>query len=101
MGNRTFLGADFRAEVQNFLLSTEIIKNMFDSTIDSVQSKSEPYGYHITLAYEPLSKHQFLVCYNNLSADGIIADSGFYIIRYNLGPSQVTEFQVNHTIDSE
>ncbi len=94
MGNRTFLDADFRAEVQNFLLSTEIIMNMFDSTIDSVQSKSEPYGYRITLAYEPLSKHQFLFHYDNLSADGIIADSGFYINRYNFWPSQATEYKL-------
>ena len=75
--------------------------NKFDGTIDSVQSKSEPYGYHITFGYKPLSKHQFLLRYDNLSADGIISDSDFYIIGYNFWPTQATELQVNYIIDSE
>jgi len=101
VGKRIFLGADFRAQVQNFLLSTEIIINKLDGTIDSVQSKSEPYGYQITLGYKPLSKHQFLLRYDNLSPDGIISDSDFYIIGYNYWPTQATELQVNYIIDSE
>lgn len=101
VGKRTFLGADIRAEVQNFLFSTEIIMNKLDGTIDSVQSKSKPYGYHITLGYKPLSKHQFLIRYDNLSPDGIISDSDFYIIGYNFWPTQVAELQINYIIDSK
>jgi len=99
-GKKTFIGGDFRAEVQDFLFSTEIIMNKLDGKIDSLQSKSEPYGYHITLGYKPLSKHQFLLRYDNLSPDGIISDSDFYIIGYNFWPTQVTELQVNYIIDS-
>jgi hypothetical protein len=100
-GKRTFLGGDFRAEVHNFLFSTEIIMNKLDGIIDSAQSESEPYGYHITLGYKPLSNHQFLIRYDNLSPEGIISDSEFYIIGYNFWPTQVAELQLNYIIDSK
>jgi hypothetical protein len=100
-GKRTFVGGDFRAEIQNFLFSTEVIMNKLDGLIDSVQSTSEPFGYHITFGYKPFQNHQFLFRYDNLSPDGIISDSEFYIIGYNFWPSKPTELQFNYIIDSK
>ena len=100
-GNRTFVGGDFRAEVHNFLFSTEVIMNKLEGTIDSVQSNKEPFGYHITLGFKPFQNHQFLFRYDNLSPDGIISDSEFYIVGYNFWPSKPTELQFNYIIDSK
>jgi hypothetical protein len=100
-GKKTFVGGDIRAEIHDFLFSTEIIMNKLDGMIDSLQSKKEPYGYHITLGYQPLNKHQFLLRYDNLTADNIIANSELYIIGYNFWPTKATEIQFNYIIDSK
>jgi len=99
-GKRTFVGGDLRAEIENFLFATEIIINKLDGRIDSVDSKKDPSGYHITLGYKPFQKHQFLLRYDNLSPDGIISDSDFYIIGYNFWPTKVAEIQINYIINS-
>ena len=72
----------------------------FDA-VDSVQAKKEPYGYHITLGYMPLRNHQFLLRYDNLSPDGIISNSNFYIIGYNFWPTRVAEIQINYLVDAK
>ena len=100
-GKQTFLGGDVRAEIDKFLFSSEIVMNNLDGSIDSVATKEDPYGYHITIGYKPFSKHQFLLRYDNLSADGIISDSKFYIIGYNFWPTGVAEIQVNYIINSD
>ena len=100
-GKRSFFGGDFRAEIENFVFATEVIMNKLDGKIDSVQSKKDPYGYHITLGYKPFNKHQFLLRYDNLSAEGIISNSEFYIIGYNFWPTRVAEVQINYIIDSK
>jgi phosphate-selective porin len=100
-GKKIFAGGDFRAEIHNFLFSTEVIMNKLDGLIDSVQSTSEPFGYHITLGYKPFQNHQFLFRYDNLSPDGITSDSELYIIGYNFWPSKPTELQFNYIIDSK
>jgi len=99
-GNRTFVGGDFRAEIHNFLFSTEVIMNKLEGTIDSVRSNKEPFGYHVTLGFKPFQNHQFLFRYDNLSPDGIISDSEFYIIGYNFWPTRVAELQLNYITDS-
>ncbi len=99
-GKRSFFGGDFRAEIENFLFATEVIMNKLDGKIDSVQSKKDPYGYHITLGYKPFNKHQFLLRYDNLSTEGIISNSEFYIIGYNFWPTRIAELQINYIIDS-
>lgn len=99
-GERIFAGGDFRGEINNFLFSTEFILNKIDGALDSVQSKNEPYGYQVTLGYKPFNNHQFLIRYDNLSPDGIISYSEFYIIGYNFWPSKPTELQFNYIIDS-
>ena len=100
-GKKIFAGGDFRAEINNFLFSTEVIMNKLEGTIDSIQSKKEPFGYHITLGYKLFQNHQFLFRYDNLSPDGIISDSELYIIGYNFWPSKPTELQFNYVIDSK
>ncbi len=100
-GKRTFVGGDFSAKVHNFLFSTEVIMNKLEGTIDSIQSKKEPFGYHITLGYKPFENHQFLFRYDNLSTEGLIPDSELYIIGYNFWPSKPTELQFNYIIDSK
>ncbi|MGB5528529.1 MAG: porin [Ignavibacteriaceae bacterium] len=100
-GKKTFVGGDFRAEVYNFLFSTEFIMNKLEGMIDSVQAKNEPYGYHITVGYKPLKNHQFLFRYENLSPDGIISNSNFYIIGYNFWPTRVAEIQINYLVDTK
>lgn len=92
-GKRTFVGGDFRAEVYNFLFSTEFIMNKLDGMIDSVQTKKEPYGYHITVGYKPLKNHQFLLRYDNLSPDGIISSSNFYIIATIFGQQGLQKYK--------
>lgn len=100
-GKKTFLGGDVRAEVDQFLFSTEIILNKLDGTLDSIVTKKDPYGYHITIGYKPSEKHQILVRYDNLSPDGIINNSKYYIIGYNFWPTKVAEVQINYIIDSD
>jgi len=100
-GKKTFVGGDLRAEIHNFLFSTEVIMNKLDGMIDSLQSNKEPYGYHITLGYEPFNKHQFLLRYDNLNADDIISNSELFIIGYNFWPTRATELQFNYIIDSK
>ncbi len=100
-GKRAFFGGDFRAEIYNFLFATEIIMNELDGMIDTVQSEKNPYGYQITLGYKPFNKHQFLLRYDNLSPDGIIEDSNFYIIGYNFWPTRIAEIQINYIINSD
>ncbi len=100
-GKKTFLGGDIRAEIHNFLFSTEIVMNKLDGKIDSLESNKEPYGYHVTLGYKPFQKHQFLLRYENLTTDGIIEDSDLYILGYNFWPTSATEIQFNYIINSE
>jgi len=100
-GKRTFIGGDIRAEISDFLITSEIIMNKFDGTIDSINTIKKPYGYHITLGYKPFQNHQFLFRYDNLSADGIISNSDLYIIGYNFWPSKFAEIQINYTINSK
>jgi len=100
-GKQTFIGGDVRAEIDKFLFSSEIVMNKLDGLIDSVATKEDPYGYYITIGYKPFSKHQFLLRYDNLSADGIISDSKFYIIGYNFWPTRVAEIQINYIINSD
>ncbi len=100
-GERIFAGGDFRAEINNFLFSTEFILNSIDGVLDSVQSKSEPYGYQVTLGYKPFHNHQFLLRYDNLSPDGIISNSEYYIFGYNFWPGKSTELQFNYIINSK
>ena len=100
-GKKTFVGGDLRAEIHNFLFSTEVIMNKLDGMIDSLQSNKEPYGYHITFGYEPFNKHQFLLRYDNLNADDIISNSELFIIGYNFWPTRATELQFNYITDSK
>lgn len=69
--------------------------------LDTVQSRKDPYGYHLTLGYKPFSKHQFLFRYDILSPDGIISDSDLYIICYSFWATKVAEIQINYIIDSD
>jgi hypothetical protein len=100
-GKQTFIGGDVRAEIDKFLFSSEIILNKIDGIIDSISTKNDPLGYHVTLGYKPFDRHQFLLRYDNLSADGIISDSKFYVIGYNFWPTRVAEIQLNYIIDSD
>lgn len=100
-GKRTFLGGNLQAVIQEFLFSAEISMNKLNGKIDSVNTTKEPYGYHITIGYQPFQKHQFLFRYDNLTADGIISNSVLYIIGYNFYPSRFAEIQFNYTINSK
>ena len=75
--------------------------NKLSGKIDSVNTTKEPYGYHITIGYQPFQKHQFLFRYDNLTADGIISNSVLYIIGYNFYPSRFAEIQFNYSINSK
>lgn len=100
-GSRIFMGGDIRAEIGQFLFSSEFIFNKFDGTIDSIDSAVEPFGYHFTIGYTPFKGHQFLIRFDDLSADGIISDSRIYIVGYNFWPTKVAEIQFNYIIDSD
>lgn len=100
-GKQTFIGGDVRAEIDEFLFSSEIIMNNLDGTLDSVSTIKDPFGYQVTLGYKPFTQHQFLVRYDDLSADGIIPDSKLFIIGYNFWPTRIAEIQLNYIIDSD
>jgi hypothetical protein len=53
------------------------------------------------MGYKPFQNQQFLLRYDNLSPDGIISDSDFYIIGYNFWPTRIAEIQINYIIDSK
>jgi hypothetical protein len=100
-GKKTFLGGDIRAELSQFLFSTEFIMNKLDGTLDSLTAVKEPYGYQVTLGYKLFPKHQFLLRYDNLKTDDITTDSGLYIFGYNFWPTRVTEIQFNYIVSSD
>ena len=85
-GKKTFFGGDIRAEIHDFLFSTEINYEQIRWNNRFIQSNKEPYGYHITLGYKPFSKHQFLIRYDNLSADVLFQTLNYILLVTIFGP---------------
>ena len=84
------VGADARAVVGRWLLSTEALASRADSTTGPGRTS----GFYATVGYSPSDHHQVLVRIDHLDP-GTVAASDLLVLGYTLTPSRPVRVEVN------